>query len=130
MTSRSFSFVSFVTGAALTACVATIIIKVRADESSSSSSRNTAGTQTPNKQSSHDDKGDDSRTVAIANAERHCWKIVDHSFAGALIYVMDDLGLYDALIASKIWRSELVIPNDGCWNCYLMRRQLALYLTR
>eukprot|EP00980_Cylindrotheca_fusiformis_P001947 scaffold442_cov110-Cylindrotheca_fusiformis.AAC.14 len=37
------------------------------------------------------------RDSAAAKAEKKCWKIVEHSLTGALIYVMDELGIYEVL---------------------------------
>eukprot|EP00521_Asterionellopsis_glacialis_P008477 CAMPEP_0195287110 /NCGR_PEP_ID=MMETSP0707-20130614/4311_1 /TAXON_ID=33640 /ORGANISM="Asterionellopsis glacialis, Strain CCMP134" /LENGTH=404 /DNA_ID=CAMNT_0040346837 /DNA_START=85 /DNA_END=1299 /DNA_ORIENTATION=- len=39
----------------------------------------------------------ESSSIRVHDAESHCWKIVEQSLTGALIYVMDKLDLYETL---------------------------------
>jgi FkbM family methyltransferase len=77
MTTRSYSLASFLAGAAVTLCASQVASWIQKTIWAS--------------------KDDDDDDTAVAKAERKCWNIVEYSLTGALIYVMDDLGIYEAL---------------------------------
>lgn len=76
---------SFVAGAAVALLVSSVLKKSRA----------AAGDDDDDDENKQ--RQPDSNQKLISKAESHCWKIVEHSFTGALIYVMDRLDLYETL---------------------------------
>lgn len=71
MGERSCSLTSFLAGAAVTICASQVFAWMQRES--------------------------DDDITAVAKAEKRCWNIVENSFTGALIYVMDELGIYEII---------------------------------
>ena len=87
--------VSFASGAAVALLLSSALRARRGDASNDAD--NTASSKEHSRSSSDEQTQKEEeqvqRQLLHAEAEKHCWKIVEHSFTGAIIYVMDQLGL-------------------------------------
>ena len=110
-TSALATAVSFASGAAVVLLLSSALRARRGDASNDAD--NTASSKEHSRSSSDEQTQKEEeqvqRQLLHAEAEKHCWKIVEHSFTGAIIYVMDQLGLYETL---HQWRPRGASPSD------------------